>query len=307
MHLDRLKDIKLQGFPKFLHTLFLVMTYPLRHFGRFLLYVILIVLALALIPLLLGVQYDNIWDWYFLDLAENKTVETTQKQDLTPEPNLEVNTTAEQPTKTDEPVVKSVEEKVIAPQVEKKTNEAEVVSATAKKYAVWHIKKTPETEILPKSVEKIPEVILEEKPVEKVEPVIEEKIESAPVEDEIQAKPEEEQTSAGLEQYYRKVDGLGLKYLEKPYLTSGQAVVYGPNDIYINETYVYLYGIYTDSYNFDVNRAEQYLRDLIAGKRITCQIIAMTKNDVATGVCFLDGWSINQHLVDAGMAANVAL
>ena len=68
-----------------------------------------------------------------------------------------------------------------------------------------------------------------------------------------------------------------------------------------------LYGIYTDPAKYNQDDANQYLKELADGKILECKILAYTYRNIATGVCFLDGRSVNRNLVDAGFADNVAL
>ena len=55
------------------------------------------------------------------------------------------------------------------------------------------------------------------------------------------------------------------------------------------------------------NKANVYLKELADKKTLECEIVAYTYQNHATAICFLDGMSINQNLVDAGFATDVAL
>ena len=60
-----------------------------------------------------------------------------------------------------------------------------------------------------------------------------------------------------------------------------------------------------EKYNPD--EAAEYLKELAEQKHIECDIVAYTYQNYATALCYIDGKSINQNLVDAGFADNIAL
>ena len=107
--------------------------------------------------------------------------------------------------------------------------------------------------------------------------------------------------------YYRRDDTLPLVYEDTPQTVKGETFVFSANEISVGNTYIILYGIYTDPEKYNQEDANQYLKELADGKMLECKIVAYTLHSIATGVCFLDGRSINQNLVDAGFADNVAL
>ena len=96
-------------------------------------------------------------------------------------------------------------------------------------------------------------------------------------------------------------------YLDEPEIIFGSVIIYGPNEFYIEGKYLYLYGIFTDPAKYDVAKAQTYLRELINGEKVECYIIAKTLDGIETAICLKDGRSINQSLVDAGFADNIAL
>ena len=106
---------------------------------------------------------------------------------------------------------------------------------------------------------------------------------------------------------YQKRDDLDLSYYQTPKHISGEAIIYGANELYIDDTYLYLYGIYTDPNIHNEGQARSYLRSLIAGQNVDCYIVAKTKDDIATAICFSANKNINEHMVRAYLADNVAL
>lgn len=74
MELDRFKDIRMQGSGKFFHRIVMFITYPLRHFFKFMIFTFVGGVILAAIPMSQGVSSRHIVDWYLL--RYNKTANT---------------------------------------------------------------------------------------------------------------------------------------------------------------------------------------------------------------------------------------
>ena len=111
-----------------------------------------------------------------------------------------------------------------------------------------------------------------------------------------------------LADYYAVRHDLDLIYLPESEKLYGQVDVVGPNSLYINDTYVYLYGIYTNPNLYNEQSAQLYLEKLIDNQPVHCDIVAYSiQSQTPTALCFLNGRLINQELVDAQYAANVAL
>ena len=183
---------------------------------------------------------------------------------------------------------------------EKQTEEAEVTEEKTlepKKYAVWNINKEEIAAL--KERESIGRQDEEES-------FVPEEITVQPQEQKAPAKKVKHKKKNKPKVLYHKLDDAGLEYLNAPLYVSGEAVVYGPNEIYIGETYVYLYGIDTDEIKYDAKKTTEYLRDLVALKNVTCQIVAYTPENIASAVCFVDGKMLNRLLIDEKMADNLA-
>ena len=71
MDLIRLKTFRLHGAAKFFHTLFMIVTYPLRHIFVFLTSVVIFLAVLIALPMLFGISAEHIGDWYMLKCDEN--------------------------------------------------------------------------------------------------------------------------------------------------------------------------------------------------------------------------------------------
>lgn len=127
----------------------------------------------------------------------------------------------------------------------------------------------------------------------------------------MQTKAENNQDKAAdfhPEQYYVKNTSLNLEYLPKVEYVAGKADIVGPNSMFVDDTFVFLYGLYSDPRMYDTRAAEQYLEEATKDKVVSCYIVALSlRNDKATALCFVDGLFINKALTDKGLAQNVAL
>lgn len=305
MDLIRLKSIRLHGFNKFLHSVFMVVTYPVRHIFIFSICVIIFLAVLIALPLLFGVSANHIGDWYLLKCNKNNICTEIQEK-------------IEKAVKK-EPAEVSAPKIIRAQQVEdteamkesrrvfKKTDapiapeDAELESEIKpkKQYKIMNIKKNPPIS----RAEVMPEVVkAESKTVEPVvvsQPVV---LPALQPEKPVVVAPE-----LPASRYYRRDDTLPLVYEDTPTTVEGETFVFSANEISVGNTYIILYGIYTDPEKYNQEDANQYLKELADGKMLECKIVAYTQHNIATGVCFLDGRSINQNLVDAGFADNIAL
>ncbi|MBQ7660322.1 MAG: hypothetical protein IJS26_06290 [Alphaproteobacteria bacterium] len=297
MKTDFIKDLKLKGFSKFLHKIFLFLTYPLRHPLRFFAYLFVVLFLLVAFALFKRVPFSQIPSWYLTKASlesPKEDVEFIKKVLLSQTEKID----AEQKLNSFKKVFtlsKAKQQSLASGQIQDEsehTKKQEPVLPT-KKYMVWNIQKPDSNEAQRHPFEKqklsteAPAPIAPILPPQKAEPL---------------PAPSKKETD-----FYKKVEGFGLTYLPTPEIITGEVIVYGPNEIYVAGTYLYLYGIYTDPIKHNFSKARQYLRDLIDGKKISCRIVALTKDGVATGVCFTNGRSINQNMVDAGMADNIAL
>ncbi|HCU58963.1 MAG TPA: hypothetical protein DIC64_03180, partial [Alphaproteobacteria bacterium] len=245
MEFESLKDIKLKGIAKLLHQLFLFVAYPLRHPFKFLIVLLIIVALLMAVPLFNGVSFSQIYDWY----ASKLSMSTEQKQVLKEIPIGEIE---QKPTKFAKQIKlkhAKVEPQKIETKTEKQTEEPQ-------KYATWNIQKKPE-----KKVQQAKEIVV---------PVLETTV--------VETKPQPQTVE------YKKVEGLDLKYLDHPQIIYGTPIIYGANELYMADTYMYLYGIYTDPVKYDSKKATAYLNELISGEKIECHIVAKTIDDIATAI-----------------------
>ena len=298
MELDRLKDIKLHGVGKILHMLVMIITYPLRHFFKFLAFLIIFVVILAAIPMMKGVRYTDIPDWYMLryDEIEKNTVENVIKP---------VEVQPQQPAEEDL-------KEVSAPKIIKQEPLPAAEPGPGRRQAFKRAGgQEPQTDNNTKAARQYP--------VMKIKPA-----ENAIRPQQPEAFPPAAENNAGSlipsgvhenvpvlhpedNLHYRKDENLPLVYEDEPAKVSGQAFVFSASEMSVGDTYIILYGIYVDSRKYNQDKAHQYMKELADGKMLVCRIVAYTYQNIATGICFLDGQNINQNLVDAGFADNVAL
>ena len=100
---------------------------------------------------------------------------------------------------------------------------------------------------------------------------------------------------------------LPLVYLKDPVPVSGKALVQNANEIIVDGTYIFLYGIYVDPNLPKGIEAKKYLEQFVKDKVVRCDIVAYTYQDIATALCYVDDDSINQRLGDEEFSRNVAL
>lgn len=121
------------------------------------------------------------------------------------------------------------------------------------------------------------------------------------------AKPKSTEDDEDLSQFYRRIKNLKLTYLNEPEHCAGTADVLGPNSLYINNKFIYLYGIYSDEEKYDVDEAQKFLQEMVTDVDVHCEIVAYTATGAGTALCFVGGVLINSAMVERGLAANVAL
>ncbi len=299
MHLDRLKSFRLHGVSKFFHTVFMVVTYPLRHWFRFLIFVFILVVIAGAVPMSQGIRWNEIPGWYVRLFAQTR-------EQL---PDFGLSSDQEKPAE------KFHFKEVAAPAIIHKRSEKasdnywpepepRAEKAPTVRRAFTHAPKmgqrmgmraqSDEAQIRP---------VIRSRTQKQTDSAV--KFRTAPkLKTSATANVQPEKPKAS---YYRKDPNLPLVYEDEPAEIKGAVMVFSANDLTVGDYYLYLYGIYTDPKKYDAEKARRYLEELTAGKVVNCKIVAYTHQNIATGVCFLNGRSINRNLVDAGFADNIAL
>lgn len=284
MELDRLKDIRLSGLGRVLHKLVMILTYPFRHIFKFLGLVVVLMVFLAAVPMIQGVRSDRILNWYLESYYRIMDGFGGGLPEIAPYPDGKAPAASEKQALPVAEAEKPVFKEVAAPAVIRK-NPVQPAGDNGK-FRRKAFKKQTDAETFRR-------INVAEAPAGKA---------AVPA-----LKQETAASPRKAESYYRKDDSLPLVYEENPAEISGDAMVFSANDLTVGNNYLFLYGIYTDPEKYDTEKAREYLEQLLQNKTVSCRIVAYTYQNIATGVCFLDGKSINRLLVDAGFADNVAL
>lgn len=287
------KDLRLEGAAKWVHRFVMFVTYPFRHFFVFFICVLIVLAIGVALPFFDGVLLNDIPEWYGQKLGM-----------VVPIKNPEIKAAP----KKIKPLAFKKEIKLKHANFEPKQASAgsaerkAVQEANAtEKYAAWNIKN--------KNVSQSGEL-----KAAQVAPKAEKKANASMPER--KAEPESksfENTPApilkvdGSAVKYTKRDDLDLVYYETPKHVSGEAIIYGANEISVDDTYLYLYGIYTNPKIHNEALAHSYLRELLAKQTTDCYVVAETKDGIGTAICFAAGKNINESLVKAYLADDIAL
>ncbi len=100
---------------------------------------------------------------------------------------------------------------------------------------------------------------------------------------------------------------LPLVYLDTPKEVIGAVTVHNANELEVDGTYIFLYGIYVNPDTEQGIYAKKFLENMVKNQIVRCSIVAYTLQDVATGMCYLNGENINRMMVTNKFSKNVAL
>lgn len=100
---------------------------------------------------------------------------------------------------------------------------------------------------------------------------------------------------------------LPLVYLDEPKEVIGVVKVHNANELEVDGTYIFLYGIYVNPDTEQGIYAKKFLENMVKNQIVRCSIVAYTLQDVATGMCYLNGENINRMMVTNKFSKNVAL
>lgn len=97
-----------------------------------------------------------------------------------------------------------------------------------------------------------------------------------------------------------------LNYLNEPVEVRGTAKIHNANELTVNDTYIFLYGIYSNPLNGRGVKAGVFLKNLVKDEEVLCQILAYTKEgQVATAECYVGETDINNLMVKNGFSDKV--
>lgn len=317
-------ELRLSGIWAWIHRLVMLITFPIRRFWQILLILLAVGLLFLVIHSYYGIGLSHISAWYHSTPAEKKISEVKDKavSDVSERVEQIKNTVSEaiaaQKGETDSSVAEPEKKHFVAWNVPKFKKakykptagfSGAVVRTGAqttpaqKRFEKAHVEETSVGEAADKEDVLITtsEVLAEKK---REEPLIEKpkKIKK------IKTPTREDFYSGKLTDYYEIAENRGLVYLSQPEVLYGAAEVVGPNSMYVDDTFVFLYGIYTDPKEYDYAAARAYLENLVSKNAVRCEIVAYAaQTQAATALCFTEKAFINKVLTERNLARNVAL
>lgn len=308
-------DIKAHGWEKVLQIIVLAITFPFRKWWIVLSVIATVLLVLIAIPSLDGVEKENIWDWY---------KEKLNFSQINRQKNEKIAVLNHKLEKTKQNIRQIIPLPTDTTKSESQTDESEP------QFVAWNVvefqkaaykpqKKQPQTKKNTKTDVKIiqnlknsadgwkEKISAKAKPQENVKT----KKQTAKTISQEPIEPKFETIGAKkelvLENFYTK-NISNLEYLDEPEKYSGQAGVSGPNSLFVDNKFVFLYGIYTSPNKYNLADVQQYLQDMTQKQTTDCYVVAYDKrHNAATALCFVNGVCINRELVIEDMAENIAL
>ena len=325
--------MRVSGFLGWLHRMVMLITFPIRKFWLIVSVLLIVLIILIAIPMFYGIQLRDVWDWYMVKMPNHEFVEAKDKALFGAKEQVDK---IRRNFKEVLPDKKSVADK----DESKQKKEIKLVS--------WNVAEFRKAKYVPqkqfpviKKVEDLKEekvaetkgdvVVIEEaeKPVNTV--IVSEEVYVAPEQNtdtaikardelpvdeydsdvSVNAVEEHIKTSpriGNIENYYTKIRSADLVYLEEPEIREGEVKVIGPNSLYVDGNFVFLYGIYSHPRRHDINAAIRYLQNITAGRNVYCAAVAYSlKTQYPVALCFMNRVLLNRSLVDHNLAKNIAL
>ena len=297
-------DLRLDGVLAWVHRLVMLITFPIRRFWQIVLGLIVIVLLLLVIPIRVMLKNNSKVIEKVADKVDKISAKVGEINDTLSEITANVTVDTEDVASDDEPRfakwnVGELKKAEYKPKAGVKALQNTVNAAQNAFVALMQMA----------SETKEDETAALHKETRLVKPRYQQ---AFTVEPSVAPKDVVPQDSfyyeGALTDYYERLENRGLVYPDKPRVLYGSANVVGPNSLYVNHTFLFLYGIYTDKRTYDTRSAEQYLRDLTADEAVYCAVVAYTGHtNTATGLCFVNGIFINKAMVNHNLAENVGL
>lgn len=288
-------EMRLNGFLGFIHKCVMFLTWPLRHWKILLSILLLLIVLFFTVPFFYGVKWNEIVDWYKVKYSESWLAGLTSG----------VSKVATDTVKKSEKTIQIIKEKAVKISPEAETEQTAKQKNVPVRFVTWNVEKFTKSKYHPQKSSK--KIKLKAPTFAKIEPYSEQNI---PLSQNTEAKSESfaPYYDGNLSDYYTIRRDLDLVYLSESEKLYGKVDIIDANSLYIDNTFVYLYGIFTNPNNYDEQAAQLFLEKLTEGRNLHCDIVAYTtQSQAATALCFLDGKLINQQLVDAELAENVAL
>ena len=315
-------DLRLDGFLAWVHRLVMLITFPIRRFWQIVLFIVAVVILCLIVHRYYGVGFDGVSRWYH-SLRSSAELNFEKKKYTLHDISEKV-----------EQIKNSVSEAVVN-NMKDAAKSKKKAEAQHKHFAVWnvpHFKRvsySDETKNKDVAVDVRSPAEIEKETAKarktKLVPIKEENIITMPVfysakskEEPLVEKPQTIEKieavtganfySGALSDYYEFAANRGLLYLQMPEILYGAAEVAGPNSLFIDGKFMFLYGIYSDPREHNLAAARAYLEDVASKESLWCEVVAYAvQTQSATALCFVKGNFINKSMVLNGLARNVSL
>lgn len=296
-------EMRVNGWLAWIHRAVMFITFPIRRFWQIVLGIIVICILLALIPLYFGVGFGHITHWYHEMIVSEELQEVKEQAKNSISDSINI-----------------IKDAFPEPD--------DIQPEETHRFAVWNVPKFKKAKYYPKSTPKTKEngdnntkkallafADAARKKAKAIRNVANNENSHKAIiptdtanRIDFSASDKSYFYSGTLKEYYKILPNLNLDYLSEPETLYGKAEVIGPNSLSVNNTFMFLYGIYSDAKEYDLVAAEKYLRDVTANQPILCEIVAYAvPPHTATALCFTNRIFINKSMVNHDFAQNVAL
>lgn len=262
------ESIRLRGWKKFFHGLFLFVTFPIR---KPLIFVPILMFG-YLAPTFMGAKPTEVHLWYWHKIKSQ---------------GYDIGTSISEKTQKILPDVDKL--KITIPELK-----------NISRSTLDTDESDEETDLTPKQIRR---QIFEKS---KETPNTIDALRTAQLQEEKMLRQNKEPTK-NISQDENNQKKLPLVYINNEEKISGRAEVVNANELNFSGKTYFLHGIYVDPSSETGVEAKQYLQSIIAQNIITCQIKAYTYQGVGTIICFVNGENINWLLVKRGYSQNIDL
>lgn len=267
-------SMRTKGWSKFIHSLYMFITWPFRKP----LHCIALIILLIAIPFCFGAKFSETFVWYKdkfsigIDYLANTSMVKGVNEKL-----------SYVSASFDKILPKNVAQSEVKPQ---------------RKFVSWNVAEFNKVKYKPR------QDVFNKKNTDDTPFFFKKKKSDIVEENEVQ----EEMIVSDDRLYIIKPD-LNLIYEEEtPELISNEVTIIDENSLVIDNNYIFLYGIYTNPNEYNVEDAIEYLKNIAEENEIVCKVVARTKNgNIATALCFASDLLINEEMVKNKLAKNVAL
>lgn len=274
---------KITGIPGAIHKVVMFVTYPFRKPLRCLFFLAALGALAYFIPVLYGVKPDRVYDWY-VNLAHD-----VNEQVIIPHNRKGTDTLVEADIR---PTVRDVRRRMFAKASGQAPQRVDVLASQAGDVVnIDDIRRASEDA----PAHRLPVVGTYEP-----EPVVSETPAPQPV------PAADLSENFDYRSHYGEFDS--LDYVDEAVEIKGTATVYNANELSVGDTYIFLYGIFSNPLNERGVRAGVFLKSFVKGEEVRCEIFAYTKDGgIATGECYVGDVDINRLLVAKGFSDKVSV